>query len=303
MAPPRAALDWTDQAYQTENGHLIVATRAEHLRALRATATIAYDKSFQVRRIVFFTRENLLVEGAALGRVLVIGGAEDRSPTGAILGRFLELAHGQLIGVLTTASQTPLSTYQSYQSVFEPASDTVHIDLGERAARWDAWLDRLGALFITGGDQGRLADAVRDTPLGEAIVRRASEDLVVAGTSAGAAVLSDKMIRAGNPQVPWTSNSVVEWGHGLGILPGVIVDQHFTERGRFARLVHALLTYPRCIGLGVDEDTAVEIDPQCGRARIWGRGTATLLRVRPNAAQSFDLEVGKNGDEWTWPSS
>ncbi|PSR22025.1 MAG: cyanophycinase [Sulfobacillus acidophilus] len=241
------------------------------------------------------------MEGEALGSILVIGGAEERSATGAILGRFLELAQGKLIGVLTGASQEPVAAYQAYQSVFEPYSDTIHLTMREPAEGWGTFLDRLGALFITGGDQGRLADAVRDTALATAISRRVSQDLVVAGTSAGAAVLSERMIRAGNLQDSWTSNSVVQWGQGLHILPDVIVDQHFTQRGRFARLVHAVLTYPDCVGLGVDEDTAVELSPVCGWARIWGRGTATVLRARPNKAQSFYLDVGKNGDEWSWP--
>lgn len=238
-----------------------------------------------------------------MGTVLVIGGAEEKSPNGSVLGRFIQLAQGRPIGVLTGASQDPVASYQCYQEVFEPFSDTVHLDIRQNSERWDTVLERLGALFITGGDQGRLARAIHSTPLWAAIRRRAAEDLVVAGTSAGAAVLSDQMIQGGDPQEPWTSDRVVQWGQGLGILPGVIVDQHFTQRGRHSRLINAIWRYPQCIGLGVDEDTAVEIPAEGGYARVFGRGTATVLRRREGESDAFFLDVAQGGEKWPWPFS
>lgn len=82
--------------------------------------------------------------------------------------------------------------------------------------------------------------------------------IVIGGTSAGAAMMPDMMIIEGdsetNPRV-----DVVAMGPGMGFLPGVVIDQHFAQRGRLGRLVSALLLQPAVLGFGIDENTAIVV--------------------------------------------
>ncbi|MBD0341907.1 MAG: cyanophycinase, partial [Microcoleus sp. Co-bin12] len=102
----------------------------------------------------------------------------------------------------------------------------------------------------------RIISCLKDTKLDAAIHKRYAEGIIVGGTSAGAAMMPDMMIIEGdsetNPRV-----DVVAMGPGMGFLPGVVIDQHFAQRGRLGRLVSALLLQPAVLGFGIDENTAI----------------------------------------------
>jgi len=234
--------------------------------------------------------------------LLVIGGAEAKSADGAVLGRFVTLADGGPVAVVTAAALDPTATYARYEAVLGTIVDTVHLDIRSRAdadhGAWSAALEKARAVFITGGDQGRFMDAVEHTAFHQAIMARVQDGLVVAGTSAGAAVMSLTMIRSGRGCAPMHSDQLVTVTRGLGLWPHVIVDQHFTQRGRIGRLLEAVSQHPYLMGVGIDEDTAVEVDLRQRQARVVGTGSVTLATAEPGGQRDFHLTVKLAGDSW-----
>jgi cyanophycinase len=107
------------------------------------------------------------------------------------------------------------------------------------------------AVWLGGGDQTRLAEAYRGTAVERELRGVLARRGVVGGTSAGASVMSAVMITGGNPQARVSK--------GFGLLPDVVIDQHFRNRQRQRRLLGVLEKYPRCLGLGIDEETAVVV--------------------------------------------
>ncbi len=138
-------------------------------------------------------------------------------------------------------------------------------------------LTRAGLVFFAGGDQERLTDLLAGTEFARQLRQRFYEDaqFVVAGTSAGAAALPEQMVVDG---YGWRAlrKGGIQTGPGLNLLPRLLIDQHFAERGRFGRLAHALLSHPMCLGLGLAEETGVII--RSGRtAEVFGDGVVMVL--------------------------
>lgn len=198
------------------------------------------------------------------GKLLIIGGAEDKDGDCKILREFLRCAGGTKarIVVMTAATSLPGEVGDNYIRVFERlGAEDVRIVDTQRSEDADN-LDYLEAIeqatgiFFTGGDQARIISCLKDTKLDAAMHKRYSEGIIISGTSAGAAMMPDMMIIEGdsetNPRV-----DVVAMGPGMGFLPGIVIDQHFAQRGRLGRLVSALLLQPAVLGLGIDENTAI----------------------------------------------
>ncbi len=232
-----------------------------------------------------------------MGVLYVIGGAEDKSAAGPVLERFLALAGGGLTAIITAASADPDESYRRYQAVLEPHVDTAHLDL-RHPGDWEALVMRARAVFMTGGDQAILANYVHAAGILPLMVSRLADTLVVAGTSAGAAAMSEHMIAAGEGATPWNRPQVIQWGRGLGLWPDTVVDQHFCQRGRFPRLIRALMERPGLVGVGIDEDTAVEVNLTLQTAAIWGTGTVT--RLTAEGRQHFAVWSGQAGDQWNF---
>jgi len=154
-------------------------------------------------------------------------------------------------------------------------------------------LARLGLLFMTGGDQQRLAHVLHGTATHRLLLRRQRDDgLTVAGTSAGASVLGMWMPGGGTDD---ESATVIDLSHaplprGLGFLPGVVIDQHFTQRRRLARLVDLSSRYGGLVGMGIDEDTAAIIRPG-DSLTVVGSGSVTLVDCRLAHAVGKDEPV------------
>jgi cyanophycinase len=136
-------------------------------------------------------------------------------------------------------------------------------------------LDRAGGVYFTGGGQVKLVTTIGDTQFSARLRERHRQGLPVGGTSAGASALSAVMIAGGRQKraARWSS---VELATGLGLLPGVIVDQHFRQRNRIGRLLAAVIRNPAMLGFGIDEATAVEIDA-AGRVAVLGAGALTVV--------------------------
>jgi cyanophycinase len=130
-------------------------------------------------------------------------------------------------------------------------------------------------IWFPGGDQGRLVKALENTGIPEAIRARYQAGALVAGTSAGAAVMS-KLMMTGEADLQSITARRTELVDGLGLWPDVIVDQHFLKRQRNNRLISAVLDHPEVIGIGIDETTAVFVT---GGRRFEVLGKSSVLVV------------------------
>jgi cyanophycinase len=154
------------------------------------------------------------------------------------------------------------------------------VDIRERAhgenADWQAFVEDCTGVFMTGGDQLRLCGLLSDTPIMERVRMRAQlGEITLAGTSAGAAVMGQQMI-AGGGSGESPNRSLVDMTTGLGIIPDVIVDQHFHNRNRMARLLSAVAAHPDRLGIGIDEDTCAMFEGN-GTFQVLGKGTVTIV--------------------------
>ncbi|GIF17508.1 cyanophycinase [Actinoplanes tereljensis] len=224
------------------------------------------------------------------GRLLIIGGAAGPS----LLARFVELAGGSRarIVVIATASSSPAAAETAHREAFTAlgAGEVVPLRLNTRA---DAQLEqpalhRATGVFFTGGDQERITTVLGGTATDSLLQARvAAGAVVLAGTSAGAAAMSGTMIAEGD--APGVNRAAVRTGPGLEFLPGVLIDQHFAERGRLNRLLSAVALYPHELGLGIDEDTAILTDGD--RFEVLGSGAVTVV----DAGAATDIRVPARG--------
>ena len=216
--------------------------------------------------------------------MLVIGGAEDKYNERRILKKFLELAGGDKAEVLIVpvASDYPEFAADVYTQAFRnlgianprvlratSRQDVFH-------ANADELLDGVSGVFITGGDQMRLVSILGGTEFASKLRKMAREtDVVIAGTSAGAAGMSTSMIVRGE-SISHPRKDSVRLSPGLGFLKNIIIDQHFTERGRISRLITAVSYNPYNLGIGIDENTAIILDPD-GVMEVFGQGSVTIV--------------------------
>jgi cyanophycinase len=218
------------------------------------------------------------------GLIMAIGGAEDKVRERVILRRFVEEAGGPdaSIVVLATASEFP-ETGERYAELFY-GMDANTVEVLRVRNREDAIecsrevfdvLEYATGFFMTGGSQLRISSALGGTALAAALRRRHAEGMVVAGTSAGAAVISRHMISMGESGGT-PRRRLVQMAQGLGFAPDLLIDQHFRRRDRMGRLLTALSYNPEPLGVGVDEDTAAMIDAD-GMITVLGSGAVTVV--------------------------
>jgi len=207
------------------------------------------------------------------GHLFIIGGG-DRSES--MMRRFVGLAtktgSGKIV-VLSMASATPDETGRSLVDEFQRlgVKDAVYYSFTRQQAENEQstlLLNGAGGIYFAGGVQTRITEAILDTPVHRKIIELYRAGTVVAGTSAGAAVMSELMI---------TGDEVrkVEEGHefetiqagnivlarGLGLVKRAILDQHFATRKRHNRLISVVAEHPNLLGVGIDESTAIIVNP------------------------------------------
>lgn len=216
------------------------------------------------------------------GSLLAIGGAEDKFGNRTILRTFTELAGGDdaRIAIIPTASAID-DAGQRYKGIFlelgAAIADVVFVGDRDDANRADlaAIVEQSTGIFITGGNQIRVASILGGTALSRSLVRRNREGVPVAGTSAGASVMSAIMVAGGKSGLSPTPHGAA-MSPGLGLIDDVIIDQHFRERDRVGRLVTMVSLNPGILGVGIDEDTAALISPE-GTLRVVGRGSVLVV--------------------------
>jgi cyanophycinase len=231
--------------------------------------------------------------GGERGWIIPIGGAEDKENTPAILRRFVALAGGREadIVVIPTASQLA-DTGARYERIFTHlgAARATALDFDTRRDAEEpgrlARLRQATGVFLTGGNQLRLSTLVGGTPIAKALRMMNAAGVPVAGTSAGAAFISEHMIAFGDEGSTPVAGSV-RLAPGLGLTNRFIIDQHFRQRDRLGRLLTALAYNPFAVGIGLDEDTAAFIAPD-NTVHVEGSGGITVVDAAEVEFSSMD---------------
>jgi len=231
--------------------------------------------------------------------LFLIGGNEDRKPKGKLLSNFLSLC-GQSphIIVISGASAFPEQVANDYRDLFlkggaskvdrilfQDRRDGVHKEIR-------CLLDNADGVFITGGNQVKLTGTMGGTPFHKHLVENIAGGLVYGGTSAGASIVSRIMIAGGRGSFNPRKNTIKISG-GLGILDGVIIDQHFRERNRLYRMASAVSSNPGELAIGIDENTAIHIidDHIC---RVYGSNSVTILDGEEMSFTGFSDSSGSD---------
>ncbi|WP_166923640.1 cyanophycinase [Flavobacterium poyangense] len=205
----------------------------------------------------------------AKGKLFIIGGG-DRSD--ALMKQVLQVADlksKDYIVVLPMSSEEPDSSFLFFkdQMVKLTKNPIVMLNFNSETAQNKALADsvqKAKLIFISGGDQTRFMKVVHNTPIKTAIQKAYENGSTISGTSAGAAVMSEKMI-TGNQKLEkeysGTFDNIrhdnLETTTGLGLLKTAIIDQHFLKRNRYNRLLSAMVEFPALTGIGIDEATAI----------------------------------------------
>ena len=234
-----------------------------------------------------------VADGKQRGWIIPIGGAEEKDNAPAILQRFVQLAGGDRadIVIIPTASQMR-DTGLRYERLFAAlGADRVKaIDFDTRRdAAERGRLERLQqatGVFFTGGNQLRLSTLIGGTAIAKTVRSLNAAGVPVAGTSAGAAFISEHMIAFGDEGSSPIAGSV-RLAPGLGLTNRFIIDQHFRQRDRLGRLLTALAYNPFAIGLGLDEDTAAFIAPD-NTVHVQGSGSITVVDAAEVQFSSMD---------------
>lgn len=233
------------------------------------------------------------------GTLILVGGGE--VPDGA--AEFLKKkSEGASIVILADASSEPREAVESARKWLSEhgLSNIVSVDpelpLAEKFAETIEAIEKASVCWISGGQQSRLAEAYAGSGVEDALRAMLHRGGTIAGTSAGAAIMSKVMIASGKEQP--------EISVGWDLLPGGVVDQHFSERNRLNRSRIAVDQNPGCFGLGIDESTAVIISGR-NLQRPTGKGKATILLAKCNyrEAESYEIAAGGVADLTRRPRS
>ncbi|MDP4110113.1 MAG: cyanophycinase [Bacillota bacterium] len=216
------------------------------------------------------------------GFLIIIGGAEDKNGSSIILKQALRLlSEGERLVVLTTATEKPQETGENYRQTFQRLG-IKQVEILNINTRNDAddeeccrIIQNSRCIFMTGGDQLRVTSILGGTRAGSEIIRLYKNGGVIMGTSAGASVMSSTMIVQGNDNEP-ARKCTLKMAPGLGLISGVIIDQHFDQRGRFGRLLCGVAENPGMLGLGIDEDTSITLFPDM-HFEVTGTNSVTIL--------------------------
>ena len=235
------------------------------------------------------------------GSLVIIGGHEDRHEEKLILRAVADrLGPDGKIVVCTVASSEPEALWEEYEQAFR-ALDVPHVYRLEIDSREEAGTPRVmrileGAtgVFFTGGDQLKITSQIGDTPLYSRVQEIFENGGVIAGSSAGASAMSETMMVSGSGDGSYRIKSALLMAPGLGFARDLLIDQHFSERGRMARLIGAVSQNPRVLGVGIDENTAIIVEQQ-RRFTVLGEGAAYVV----DASQMTYSNIGEEDADRT----
>ncbi len=212
------------------------------------------------------------------GTLIPIGGNEDKGIVArpsykldyiseGILSHVVREAGGKnaKILVIPAASSIPKEVAENYETAFETLGcknvKVIHIKKREHADNPEFLkaLKEADCVMFSGGDQRKITSKIYDTKFHKLLIDKYhNEDFVIAGTSAGAMAMAKEMISGGSSTEAFIKGAV-QMSQGLELIPEVIIDTHFIQRGRFGRQSEAVAKFPRLLGIGLAEDTGLII--------------------------------------------
>jgi cyanophycinase len=217
----------------------------------------------------------------AKGKLIIIGGHEDKEGAATILEAVAQEAKKGTLVIMTVATQLPGEMAEEYATIFQRMGvkkiEVVDINTREDG-RNEANVEKVAAaavLFFTGGDQLRITSQIGDSLVFQTMHEIYQKGATIVGTSAGAAAMPETMLIAG-PSDESNRVSALVMAPGLGLIPGVVIDSHFAERGRMGRLLGAVAQNPRNLGIGIDEDTAITVEAN-ERFTVMGSGAVYVV--------------------------
>ncbi|RPD46256.1 cyanophycinase [Hymenobacter sediminis] len=233
-----------------------------------------------------------------LGTLVALGGGDDDGMLALLRDLLPDISVP--VEIITVASRDDTRSGRAYVRALRELGCTgaCHLRINENCPA-DApdtlrRLRRAGLVFFSGGDQERITDFLQETEFLRVLRERYQQDadFIIAGTSAGAAVMPEYMVVQG---YGWRAlrKGGTQTSAGLGLVSELVIDQHFVERGRFGRLAHALLMHPTCLGVGLAEETGIII--RGGRyAEVFGDGV--VMAVDGSELQESNLAQVRRGE-------
>jgi len=232
------------------------------------------------------------------GNLFIIGGGNRSDKLMNNLLTISKLEAKDYIVVLPMSSQEPDSAYIYFNDQLKmlTSNPIVMLNFDKETASNQKWIDSLQnakLIYISGGDQSRFMDIVKNTPIKTAIHKAYENGSTIAGTSAGAAVMCEHMITGNqklNPVYSGTFDNIrhnnIETTEGLGLMKNVIIDQHFLKRSRYNRLLSAMVEFPTHIGIGIDEATAIIVRNES--IEITGESEVVVIK-NPKGIQKSEI--------------
>lgn len=236
---------------------------------------------------------------AQKGSLYIIGGGDRTSAIMKAMMQTANLSKTDHIAILPMSGAEPDTSYFYIKQDLEPlCSNTIAmLNFTKDKVNDQQWLDSLKKaklVFITGGDQSRFMNAVLNTPVFGAIHEAYKNGATIAGTSAGAAVMSKHMVTGNQLRGDtvyhstfdriWDKN--IEFEAGLGLLDSIIIDQHFIIRSRYNRMISALEAYPSYTCIGIDESTAIIV--HAGKITVAGDSQVIVMKQPKNIRANKD---------------
>ena len=230
------------------------------------------------------------------GFLVLIGGNEDKRNNKTILKSLIELNKAKNVVIIPTASSYPKSLGEKYFRAFKKLGleeisvlDIRYRNEVDKEKNFEA-IQNADCIFFTGGDQVRLVKIFQNSKLLNLIIEKFQQGMTIAGSSAGAAAVSDPMIFDGDYK--GFHKGSVNSGCGFGLLPDITMDTHFIKRCRLSRLTQFLSSGKSDCGIGLAEDTAIIISPE-NKFKVIGSGVVTVLSSKKMKYTNFD-EIAKN---------
>jgi cyanophycinase len=216
------------------------------------------------------------------GTLIIIGGGERKDDERTVLQEVARRAGGGKLVVVTIATAEPEETWTEYREIFKKLGvkkvEWLDVRVREEGFKEEVVriLDEATVVFFTGGDQLKIT-----SQLGDSYVYRRIEEIyerggTIAGTSAGASVMSETMLISGDGDESHKVDTVLGMAPGLGLIRNAVIDQHFAQRGRLGRLLGAITQNPRTLGIGLDENTAIVVHDD-ERFDVIGAGAVYVL--------------------------
>jgi cyanophycinase len=235
------------------------------------------------------------------GDLIIIGGAEDKEGDKEILKKVCSSINKEkdVILIATIATEYPNEALDKYTKVFNGLGviNIKGLNIKERSDSLNKEniqiIEQASLIFFTGGDQLRITSLVGGTPIYDALKEASERGCIIVGTSAGASVMSDTMIVKGDDEES-PRKCTLKMAPGLGFVKGIMIDQHFAQRGRIGRLLTGIAQNPEVLGIGIDEDTAIVVK-DTGETQVIGTGAVYFLDARnitrSNVSEQYSDEV------------